>query len=113
VGSSSGDDSSGSSSINPLTLLGSGASFDYKMIGNGVVEGKPSVGYSFSAKAPVGSLNGTMWFQTPNGLLLTMTANASIVAAPNTKPQTLSVKLTVSNYNDPSLKIPAVKNGQP
>lgn len=112
-GSTSSSGPSSASSFNPLTLLGTGASFGYKLIGNGTVQGLPSTGYSFNATATVGSLNGTMWFERPNGRLLSLAATGSVVTAPNTKPQTISVKLSVSNYNDPTLKIPTVKNGQP
>jgi hypothetical protein len=110
-GSSSG--SSSSSSMNPLDILGTGASFSYTRIGNGVVEGKPSTGYSYAAKADLGSLSGNIWFEKPDGRLLTMSATGSVKTTPKAKPDTLSLKLTVSNYNDPSLKIPKVKNGQP
>jgi hypothetical protein len=110
---SSSGSSSSSSSFNPLTLLGTGASFGYKLIGNGVTAGKPSTGYSFSANASLGALSGTIWFERPDGRLLSMAATGSVVTTPKAAPQTISVKLTVSNYNDPTLKIPVVKNGQP
>jgi hypothetical protein len=113
AGQTSSSGSSSSSSFNPLTVLGNGASFGYKLIGNGVTEGKPSAGYSFSATADMGSLNGTIWFERPDGRLLTLAAKGTVVTTPKAGPQTISVKLTVSNYNDPSLKIPVVKSGQP
>jgi hypothetical protein len=112
--SSSGSSSSATSTpFNPLTFLGTGASFSYKLVGTGVVEGKPSAGYTFSAKASIGSLSGNIWFEKPDGRLLTLSATGSVVATPKAAPQKFTVKLSVSNYNDPSLTVPKVKNGQP
>jgi hypothetical protein len=116
LGSLSGSGSGGASSspaVNPLTVLGNGASFEYKRIGTSTVEGLPSTGYTFSATAPGGSGTGSAWFETSTGHLLQLTANASIKETPKAKPQVLSMKLMVSNYNDPSLKIPSVKAGTP
>lgn len=80
----------------------------YKDLGQKTVQGQVCDGYTFTSKAATSTSSGTAWINASTHLLAEEDSVTSMVISKGAKPTITTLKLVVSNYDDPSLKLPKV-----
>ena len=78
------------------------------LLGQRTLMGQVCNGYAFTSRMASITSKGVAWINASSHLLIEEDAVTSSVIVNSAKPTTSTLKLVVSNYNDPSLSLPKI-----